>query len=33
MRAPDLMKDGWCLNDGEALQWQAPKTFLFRIWR
>jgi hypothetical protein len=33
MRAPDLMKDGWCLNDGEALQRQAPKTFLFRIWR
>ena len=28
MRAPDLTKDGWCLNDGEALHREAPKTFL-----
>jgi hypothetical protein len=28
MRAPDLIEDGWCLNDGEALHEQAPKTFL-----
>ena len=27
MRAPDLIEDGWCLNDGEALRQQAPKTF------
>jgi hypothetical protein len=27
MRAPHLIKDGWCLNDGEALHQQAPKTF------
>jgi hypothetical protein len=27
MRPPDLLNDGWCLEDGEVLHQQAPKTF------
>jgi hypothetical protein len=28
MRAPDLEKDGWCLDDGEQRNREAPRTFL-----
>jgi hypothetical protein len=27
MRAPDFVKDGWCLEDGEELHREAPATF------
>jgi hypothetical protein len=27
MRTPDLMKDGWCLDDGEVRHQEAPRTF------
>jgi hypothetical protein len=26
MRNPDIELDGWCLDDGEDLHRQAPKT-------
>jgi hypothetical protein len=28
MRLPDLIEDGWCLEDGEELHREAPMTFL-----
>ena len=27
VRTPDLSLDGWCLEDGEQLHREAPKTF------
>jgi hypothetical protein len=27
MRAPDFVRDGWCLEDGEELHREAPATF------
>jgi hypothetical protein len=27
MRGPDFELDGWCLDDGEAYQREAPETF------
>ena len=27
MRAPDFLKDGWCLEDGEERHREAPATF------
>jgi hypothetical protein len=27
MREPDFQRDGWCLEDGEELQREAPDTF------
>jgi hypothetical protein len=27
MRAPDLERDGWCLDDGEQRNREAPETF------
>jgi hypothetical protein len=27
MREPDFELDGWCLEDGEAIHREAPKTF------
>jgi hypothetical protein len=33
MREPDFDKDGWCLEDGEALHSEAPETFwLYLMW-